>query len=133
MAVDIKVARRLSNNYAQVDVTPKNMDTRHYKMPADKVDSFTASYKKFDSNTRFNSTLLMTGLVLLGGFAGVMIPKLLKARSVVSLVCGVAGAVLGDVCSTIITAKNMQKNEEKILKENQAEELVIKTSADFLK
>lgn len=133
MAVDIKVARRLPNNYAQVDVTPKNMDTRHYRMPVDKVDSFTASYKKYDSKTRTSSTILMAVLVMLGAFAGTMIPKALKAKPIFSLICGVFGAVTGDICATYITAKNMQKNEDKILSANQAEEMVIKTSADFLK
>ena len=133
MAVDIKVARRLPNNYAQVDVTPKNLDTRHYKMPVDKVDSFTASYKKYDSKARTTSTILMTGLVLVGAFAGTMIPRLLKAKSVVSIISGVIGAVIGDFCATYISAKNMQKNENEILKANQAEEMVIKTQPNFLK
>jgi len=133
MAVDISVARRLPNNYAQVDVTPKNMDTRHYKVPVDNVDSFTASYKKYDSKTRTSSTVLMTALVLAGAFIGTLIPKAFKAKSVFSIICGVFGAVAGDFCATLITAKNMQKNESKILKNNQAEEMFIKTNADFLK
>lgn len=124
MAVDIKVTRKLPDNYVQVDVTPKNMETRHYKMPADQVDSFTASYKQYDSKTRVNSTVLLVLMVLAGAFTGTIIPKLLKANTLFRVIGGVIGAFAGDIGSTMITAKNMEKNETALLKAHGAKELI---------
>lgn len=124
MAVDIKVTRRLPNNYVQVDVTPKKMETRHYKVPVDKVDSFTASYKKYDSKTRTDATILLVLMVLAGGFTGTIIPKLLKGKPILSIIGGIFGALAGDVGSTVIISKNMQKNEAALLKAHDAKEFI---------
>lgn len=132
MSVDIKVTRRLPNDYVQIDVTPKNADTRHYKVPIDKADSFTADYKKYDSKTRTNATILSTCMMLAGGFAGAIIPKLLKGKGFFSIIFGVVGALAGDVCATTITSKNMQKNEAALLKANDAKEFIFKEGKSFL-
>ena len=51
MGIDIKITNKLDNNCVQVEVNSnKGGQSKYFKVPVDKADSFIANYKKNDKN-----------------------------------------------------------------------------------
>lgn len=49
MGIDIKITNKLDNNCVQVEVNSnKGGQSKYFKVPVDKADSFIANYKKND-------------------------------------------------------------------------------------
>lgn len=73
MGIDIKITNKLDNNCVQVEVNSnKGGQSKYFKVPVDKADSFIANYKKNDKNTSFITNTAFVSSI----FGGVLLSSL---------------------------------------------------------
>lgn len=121
MAVDLKISRKLDNNYVQVDVSSKNMQTKYYRVPQNKADSFCANYKKNDKSMNFKSNAAFIGAAFAGCIGASFLTKNLKSAAKFAI-----GIVSGVVCGTAATygmAGAMEKSYKNLLATHGAEQI----------
>ena len=73
MGIDIKITNKLDNNCVQVEVNSnKGGQSKYFKVPVDKADSFITNYKKNDKNTSFITNTAFVSSI----FGGVLLSSL---------------------------------------------------------
>lgn len=121
MAIDLKVNRKLDNNYVQVEATSKKTYTKFFKVPQDKVDAFCASYKKHDKNMKYLSNTTFVLSTILGCL--LVSPFTKKIGSGARLAIGILAGMGAATASVFGTAKIMQNKQDKLLKNFNAQEI----------
>ena len=131
MSIDFRISRKLANNYVQADVSSKNI-TRYYKLPENEADSFYQDYKEYDKKTRISATILDITCSLGGAILGISAAKYLKAKMLIQMLVGLTMAFAGNIISTVITARDMQKNENALLEKHHAERIFYDNKINIL-
>ena len=121
MAVDMKVNRRLDNNYVQVEATSKKTYTKFFKVPQDRVDAFCANYKKHDKNMKILSNTSFVASTILGCL--LVSPLTRKISSGARLAVGILAGMGAATASVFGTAKIMQSKQDSLLKKFKAQEI----------
>lgn len=121
MAVTANISRKLDNNCVQVDISSKKIWTRYFKVPENKADSFIANYKKQDTRNNWRSNLMMLTGALAGCFiASIFTQKLSKG---IKTAIGILAGLLGTAGAIFTNATIVRKQEDKLLKNYNAEEI----------
>ena len=82
MGIDIKITNKLDNNCVQVEVNSnKGGQSKYFKVPVDKADSFIANYKKNDKNTSFITNTAFVSSI----FGGVLLSSLATKKFIKSM------------------------------------------------
>ena len=118
MGIDIKITNKLDNNCVQVEVNSnKGGQSKYFKVPVDKADSFIANYKKNDTNTAFVSSIF--GGVLLSSLATKKFIKSGTLRWIINTLAGIAGAT-----SSVVASSNyIESRNNKLLKQHNAQQI----------
>ena len=124
MGIDIKITNKLDNNCVQVEVNSnKGGQSKYFKVPVDKADSFIANYKKNDKNTSFitNTAFVSSifGGVLLSSLATKKFIKSGFLRWIINTLAGIAGAT-----SSVVASSNyIESRNNKLLKQHNAQQI----------
>lgn len=117
--MEVKPVRQLEGNRTELAITTgrkKRTFTRHFSVPTDKVDEFTADYKKQNRK----STILATAAMLAGAaLGGVLGGKVIKKFFIGSILGGLAFATGG----TALALKRIVKKDKAVLDKHNAEEI----------
>ena len=121
MAVDVKVVHKIDKDYVKIEANASRMPTRYFKVPANKADSFCATYKKETSrnNTR-NYVSMFLGVLGACGLASFFTKNLKKTAQTI---IGVAAGILGVFGASFYSASKAVKNDEKMQKQHNATEI----------
>ncbi len=117
--MEVKPVRQLEGNRTELAITTgrkKRTFTRHFSVPTDKVDEFTADYKK---QQRKSSILASAAMIAGAGLGGVLGGKVIKKFFIGSILGGLAFAMGG----TALALKRIVKNDKAILDKHNAEEI----------
>lgn len=120
-SIEMKVDRKLANNYVQVEATSKKTYTKYFKVPEQKADSFCADYKKHDKKMKRLSNISFIGATIAG--CAIVSPLTKNLSSATKLCIGIFAGMVAAVGSVFCTAKVMEKQQNKLLKEFGAEEI----------
>lgn len=120
-SIETEVTRKLDNNYVQLDVSGKRMPNRYFKVPQDKVDTFSYEFKKNTNKNNIDSTLILGG----GIFGACTISALLagKMGKAAKMTIGIVSGILGGILSIWGTTELITKREQKLLKKYDVKEL----------
>lgn len=122
MPITSAVTRKFDNNYVQVEIQGKKYDTRYYKVPEDRADSFQAEYKKNSSKAGWVSNgLMILGLAALTAVS-YFATKKMENKSLKTMIAMFAG-VTGGIAGTFAGAKIESKNHQNLLYKYNATEI----------
>ena len=124
MSIDAKITNQLDNNNVQVEINRnKGGQTKYFKVPANKADSFIASYKKNDKNTSFitNTAFVASilGGVLLSNFITKKCIKSTSLRWIISTLAGIGGAT----ASVVVSSDYIDSKNKKIIQMHNAQQI----------
>lgn len=124
MGIDIKITNKLDNNCVQVEVNSnKGGQSKYFKVPVDKADSFIANYKKNDKNTSFitNTAFVSSifGGVLLSSLATKKFIKSGTLRWIINTLAGIASAT----GSVVASSNYIESRNNKLLKQHNAQQI----------
>ena len=120
MATEINITKKLDNNHVQVEITPKKVPTRYFKVPTQKADEFCKAYKNFDKEQSIWSAVRIAfPTVLLCGIAN----HFTKGKSkVTQWGAGVGIGILSMMGTMRWNIKTLIKKEDKLLQQFNAQE-----------
>ncbi len=123
MSIDVKVLNKPDNNHVILEInSEKNSKPKYYKVPANSADNFINEYKKNDKKTSIIANTAFVSAV----FAGVMLASLATKKltgTVMKWLIGTAGGIAGAVLSILGTSKYIEKSKNKLLKEQNVQEI----------
>ena len=117
--MEVKPIRQLEGNRTEIAITTgrkKQTYTRHFSVPTDKIDEFTADYKKQNRKSSALATIAMLGAAGLGGILG---GKVIKKFFIGSILGGLAFSFGGFA----LAAKQLVKKDKAVLEKHNAEEI----------
>ncbi|MBQ8167877.1 hypothetical protein IJZ97_00460 [bacterium] len=117
---EVKPVKQLEGNRTEIAVSQKinkkNTVTRHFSVPADKVDEFTADYKKQNRKSSALATIAMLGAAGLGGILG---GKVIKKFFIGSILGGLAFGLGGFT----LAARHLVKKDKAVLDKHNTQEV----------
>ena len=123
MGIDVKVLNKLDKNNVVIEVdSDKNRKPKFYKVPENNADTFVNEYKKNDKKTSIVANTAFVSAV----FAGVMLASLATKKlknTVLKWIIGTAGGIAGAILSIFGTSEYIDKSKNKLLKEQNAQEI----------
>ena len=118
MGIDIKITNKLDNNCVQVEVNSnKGGQSKYFKVPVDKADSFITNYKKNDKNTSF-----ITNTAFVSSISSLATKKFIKSgtlRWIINTLAGIAGAT----GSVVASSNYIESRNNKLLKQHNAQQI----------
>ena len=117
--MEVRPIRQLEGNRTEIAITTgkkKRTFTRHFSVPTDKVDEFTADYKKQNRKNSALATVAMLGGAGLGGILG---GKVIKKFFIGSIIGGLAFAMGG----IALAAKQIMKKDKAVLDKHNVQEV----------
>lgn len=117
--MEVRPVRQLEGNRTEIAITTgkkKRTFTRHFSVPTDKIDEFTADYKKQNRKNSALATVAMLGGAGLGGILG---GKVIKKFFIGSILGGLAFG-LGVFT---LAARHLVKKDKAMLEKHNAEEI----------
>ena len=120
--MEVKPVRQLEGNRTEIAISKrlslgkKNVLTRHFSVPNDKVDEFTADYKKHQRKSSFLGT---TATVLSAVTGGILGGKVIKKFFIGSILGGLAFSLAG----ISLAAKKILKNDKALLDKHNVQEV----------
>ncbi len=117
--MEVRPVKQLEGNRTEIAITTgrkKQTYTRHFSVPTDKVDEFTADYKKQNRKNSILATASMLAGAVLGGILG---GKVIKKFFIGSILGGLAFATGG----TALALKHIVKKDKAVLDKHNVEEI----------
>ncbi len=121
--MEIKPVRNLDNGRVELlykkEISKKNIVKRHFSLPEDKVDEFTADFKKQSKN---NFVYSLAGIILssvLGVFLGGKVAK----KSILSWAGAIAGGVAFAFGAISVAGRQIYKNQQKLFAKYDVKEM----------
>ena len=117
--MEVRPVKQLEGNRTEIAITTgrkKQTYTRHFSVPTDKVDEFTADYKKQNRKNSILATASMLAGAVLGGILG---GKVIKKFFIGSILGGLAFATGG----TALALKRIVKKDKAMLDKHNVEEI----------
>lgn len=123
MGLETKITNRLNNNNVQVEISNPKTDTKKYfSVPEKKADEFITSYKKNDKNVSVFTNTIFVSSILAGVLLVSACTRNIKSKAL-KWILNTTGGIVGAVCSFSGSDKYIQKKQDKLLKEYQAQEI----------
>ena len=122
MAITTAVTRKFDNNYVQVDATTRNGDTKYYKLPAAKADSFQKEYIQ-NSKEQWWKEVALTTVSVIGAIILASLATKKVESSAARMAVGVGAGAVGGIGSGFLAAKMNVNSHQKLLKKYGAEQL----------
>ena len=105
--MEVRSIRQLEGNRTEIAITTgrkKNTFSRHFSVPTNKIDEFTADYKKQSAKSSAIATVAMLGAAGIGGILG---GKVIRKFFIGSILGGWAFGMAGfTVAAKLLTNKN---------------------------
>lgn len=117
--MEVKSVRQLEGNRTELAITTgqkKQAYTRHFSVPTEKVDEFTAEYKKQKQRTSAIASIVSLGFAGLGGVLG---GKVIK-KFFIGTILGSFAFLLG---SFSLAAKQAVKKDKALLDKHNVQEI----------
>lgn len=122
MTISSAVTRKFDNGYVQVEIESNRQDTRYYKVPEDRADSFQREYKKNSKKAPW----VETGLTM-GAIVALIVPTYFATKKIESksirMVLGTLAGLTGGIGSIQLGNKIEAKSHTKLLQKYNAEEI----------
>ena len=121
MAVELNIDKKLDNNNVQVRIDSNKIQTRFFKVPAQRADEFCSRYKKFDrEETIFSYIKVLVPTLACCATGSVLAKNLSKVwKNVVAIGAGILGGSL----AIPLNIKDIAKREKRLLNEFNAEQI----------
>lgn len=123
MGLETKITNRLNNNNVQVEISnPKTETKKYFSVPENKADEFITSYKKNNKNVSVFTNTIFVSSILAGVLLVSACTRNIKSKAL-KWILNTTGGIVGAVCSFSGSDKYIQKKQDKLLKEYQAQEI----------
>lgn len=122
MTISSAVTRKFDNGYVQVEIESNRQDTRYYKVPENKSDSFQREYKKNSKKAPWVETGLTMGAIITLIVPTYFATKKIESKTI-RMVLGTLAGLIGGIGSIQLGNKIEAKSHTKLLQKHNAEEI----------
>ena len=122
MALDVNIVQNIDKTHVKVEAKSSHMPTRYFKVEKNNADAFCANYKKeARRNSTRNYISMFISVVGACGVTGLFTKNQSKTLQRIS---GIIAGIVGLAGATLYSTKKAISNEDKMLKQHNATEIL---------